>query len=87
LGVRRRLDALPDFRERPGTFQHSEIAEVRSAGGGVGARLVDASSMNSEERVDGPALIEGYSSSTWVPDGWMAKRDAHGNTIIRRKPA
>lgn len=87
LGVRRRLDALPDFRERAGAFQHAEIAEVRSAAGVVRARLVDAAAMKAEERVDGPALIEGYSSSTWVPGGWIAKRDAHGNTIIKRIPA
>ena len=84
LGVRRRLDELPDFRERAGALQYSEIAEVRSAAGVVRARLVDAAALKPEEHVEGPALIEGYSSTTWVPQGWIARRDAHGNTIIGR---
>ena len=84
LGVRRPLKTLPDFRERAGSFQQPEMAEVRSAAGGVRARLVDAAAMRPQDQIDGPVLIEGYSSSTWVPTGWIATRDAHDNTIIRR---
>jgi N-methylhydantoinase A len=85
-GVRRRLDSLPEFHERPATLRQTETADVRTASGTVAARLVSAASVRAEDRVDGPALIEGYSSTTWVPPGWHALRDTFGNTILRRKP-
>jgi len=59
-GVRRRLEALPEFRERATT-----------------------AGLASGETVSGPALIEGYSSSLWVPPGWTARRDAQGNILMR----
>ena len=84
LGVRRPLAALPDFRERAGSLPDTESADVRTANGLVRARLIDAAALTPEEHVAGPALMEGYSSTTWVPKGWTARRDAHANTIIRR---
>jgi N-methylhydantoinase A len=29
-------------------------------------------------------MIEGYSSTVWVPPGWRAKRDAPGNIVMRK---
>jgi serine/threonine protein kinase len=46
------------------------------------ARLFDAAALPGP--VLGPALIEGYSSSTWVPPGWLAERDGAGNLLMRR---
>jgi N-methylhydantoinase A/oxoprolinase/acetone carboxylase beta subunit len=34
-------------------------------------------------RVKGPALILDYGSTTLVPPGWTARRDLHGNLILR----
>ena len=34
-----------------------------------------------------PALLEGYSSSTWVPPAWTARRDRFGNIRMQREPA
>jgi N-methylhydantoinase A len=83
-GVRRRLDSLPEFRERPVALRQSDTADVRTSAGPVHARLISAASLRPEERIDGPALIEGYSSTTWVPPGWHALRDPFGNTIMRK---
>ena len=55
---------------------------VHVGSGTVEAVLVDAAGMRGV--VTGPALIEGYSSSTWVPPGWVAERDAAGNMLMRR---
>ena len=51
----------------------------------VAARLVDAAALAPGDRCRGPALIEGYSSSTWVPPGWTARRDTAGNILLRRR--
>jgi len=35
------------------------------------------------KRAKGPALIVDYGSTTLVPPGWTARRDLHGNLILR----
>jgi hypothetical protein len=49
----------------------------------VTARLLTASSLQREETIAGPALIEGYSSTIWVRPSWHATRDASGNILLR----
>lgn len=83
FGVRRRLDALPDVRERAAELRQPEGAQVLAEGKAVVARLTDAARLSKDEVVTGPALVEGYSSTTWVPPGWAAARDAAGNMMLR----
>ena len=87
FGVRRRLDALPVFRERPITIEQPQSVPVHIKDGMVTARLLQAAQLDPGAAVTGPALIEGYSSSTWVPPGWVAESDDHGNLLMRRIPA
>ena len=35
-------------------------------------------------KVTGPAVIEGYTATTWVQPGWTATLDAADNLILRR---
>ncbi|GAA0600424.1 hydantoinase/oxoprolinase family protein [Craurococcus roseus] len=87
-GVRRRLDALPEPRERASGLARPPEAEVALPDGGrARARLVDAAALPAGAPLHGPALIEGYSSTTWVPPGWTAVRDAARNTLLRRSAA
>ncbi len=88
FGVRRRLDTLPDIGERATPRRSSGTVPVHAGGVGTGAtrleaRMVTASALGSEA-VAGPALVEGYSSTIWVPPGWNAARDHVGNTILHR---
>jgi N-methylhydantoinase A len=83
FGVRRPLDGLPAFRERATQLVQPYSVQVRLKGAGLTTRLVDAASVVGVAR--GPALIEGYSSSTWVPPGWAAERDTEENLIMRRE--
>ncbi|HYF07200.1 MAG TPA: hydantoinase/oxoprolinase family protein [Acetobacteraceae bacterium] len=83
FSVRRRLDSLPEVREREGGPARSGTSPIRTADGRtLEARLVSAADFSGD--VAGPALIESYSSTTWVPEGWRARRDEAGNTILRR---
>ncbi|GGC46124.1 hydantoinase/oxoprolinase family protein [Chelatococcus reniformis] len=84
FGVRRRLDALPEFRERPAAVPHAGEAEIWTAQGAVKARLIDAASLDPADPVEGPTLVEGYSSTLWVPPAWRARRDEPGNIIMQR---
>ena len=81
--VRRRLDTLPEVREREGSPPRAATAPVRTADGRtLEAKQIAAAAFTGE--VAGPALIEGYSSTAWVPEGWNAGRDTAGNLILRR---
>jgi N-methylhydantoinase A len=84
FGVRRRLESLPEFHERPGQLKQPEAVEVWTPSGAVRARLIAASSLAARDLIDGPAMIEGYSSTLWVPPNWRAERDLSGNIIMRR---
>ena len=84
FGVRRRLDTLPRLRERPTAPPDRASVEIRTPKGAVEARLVGASALKQGETVIGAAMIEGYSSSLYVPAGWRAQRDGADNIIMRR---
>jgi len=86
FGARRRLDALPEMRERAATIRRPDTAELVGADGrAMPARVVDAASLAEGIVIAGPALIEGYSSTTYVPAGWHAMRDAQHNLLLRRQ--
>ena len=87
FGVRRPIDSMPEFRERATASRHPAAAPVRTATGTVTARLIDAAGLAAGEAIAGPALIEGYSSTTWVPPGWRAAPDPHGNIFLHRADA
>jgi N-methylhydantoinase A len=85
FAVRRRLDGLPEPRERAADLARPATAAIRATDGRtLSARLLDAARLPPEAPVEGPALIEGYSSTTWVPEGWAARRDAAGNVLLRK---
>jgi N-methylhydantoinase A len=84
FGVRRRLENLPEFHERPAKLKQPESVEVWTPSGAVRTRLVAASSLAARDVIQGPAMIEGYSSTLWVPPDWRAERDQVGNIIMRR---
>ncbi|MFZ6761821.1 hydantoinase/oxoprolinase family protein [Pseudoroseomonas sp. WGS1072] len=85
FGVRHPLEALPEVRERASNLSRPEAAEVTTGGRVVAARLADAASLLEGEAVIGPALVEGYSSTTWVPPGWRIARDGAGNMLMRKE--
>jgi N-methylhydantoinase A len=87
FGIRRKLDALPSFAERRIAMHGPAEAPVHLGGRRIAARLLATSSLQNDQPIAGPALLEGYSSTTWVPPSWHATRDASGNIFLRRTPA
>jgi N-methylhydantoinase A len=83
LGIRRRVGALPDFEERPMTLRGPATTAVRVGDTTLQARLLTAASLARGDGLDGPTLLESYSSTIWVPPGWNASRDAAGNIFLR----
>lgn len=86
FGVRRRLEALPENRERPAQGVGPGEVTVWQPDGPTRCRLVDASAIAPGQSVTGGALVEGYSSTLWLPVGWQAARDDAGNLLMTRMP-
>ncbi|MBX5088341.1 hydantoinase/oxoprolinase family protein [Rhizobium lentis] len=84
FGVRRRLDKLPDFRERPSAVESSGSVDIWLKDGAVSANLISADSLKPDMAVNGPAMVEGYSSTLWVAPGWRSERDQSGNLIMQK---
>lgn len=87
FGVRRKADALPVFVERPMVMKGPAEASVRIGDRMVTTRILTAASLLPDDVVEGPALLESYSSTLWVPPSWFATRDASANIFLRRMPA
>ena len=85
FGVRRRLQDLPRTREQPSGLVRPASTMVVVGKRRLEAKVLDAALVGPEP-VTGPALIEGYSSTTWLPEGWQAARDAAGNLLMRKHP-
>jgi N-methylhydantoinase A len=45
-----------------------------------------AEALAAGQQIVGPAVIEGYTATTWVPPGWTAGLDEADNLILRRSP-
>ena len=43
-----------------------------------------AEALAAGQKIVGPAVIEGYTATTWVPPGWTAELDPADNLILRR---
>jgi N-methylhydantoinase A len=88
FAVRRRLEALPEVRERAADIARPAETPIRTADGRtLAAKLTDAAHLTPGQTVPGPALVEGYSSTIWVPEGWAARRDEAGNILMGRTSA
>ena len=87
FGIRRRLDALPEFVERPMELKGPRDAPVRVGDRTVSALLMTAASLSRGDVVEGPALLESYSSTIWVPPDWSASRDDSGNLMLKKVSA
>jgi len=85
FSARQKLPALPTVREREAGSDRPAYSPVTMADGTiVESHLVAATAPGLDDGIAGPAMIEGYSSTIWVPPGWSAIRDAANNIRMRR---
>jgi N-methylhydantoinase A len=85
FSARQKLASLPTMHEREVTGIRPAYTIVTGADGKrQEARLVAATALGLDVPITGPAMIEGYSSTIWVPPGWSAARDAANNVRMRR---
>lgn len=75
---------MPVFHEKTLNLDRPATVTIQDENGAFEARIFAANDLEVHQLVHGPAMIEGYSSSTWVPRGWTALRDIHDNFILQR---
>ncbi|MGK7654173.1 hypothetical protein ACSQ76_17700 [Roseovarius sp. B08] len=83
----RPISSLPAFREKPSKMDRPETIKFETVDGPREASLHSSSELPIGEAVPGLALIEGYSSTVYLPEGWSVKRDEHDNLMMERSPA
>ncbi|HVY13618.1 MAG TPA: hydantoinase/oxoprolinase family protein [Rhodopila sp.] len=85
FSARQKLPSLPTVQEWEVTGDRPACSLVTMATGDVvESRLLAATARTLDAPVTGPAMIEGYSSTVWVPPGWSAERDAANNIRMKR---
>jgi N-methylhydantoinase A len=86
LEATRPIDSLPILKERELTDRPARQRSImQSSDGPYDVDVLTASSLEVGGEITGPALIEGYSTSTFVPAGWFAARQSNDNLIVRKK--
>jgi len=83
LAMARPLDNLPPFREVRGEAKAPGRLRVLETTGELDCALVPSSALKAGSTVEGAALVEGYSSSSYIPPRWRAQLDAHDNLVVR----
>lgn len=88
LTATRPIGSLPAFREKPSDLERPAHTQLDIGEGGLReAALYSSSELPVGRAVPGLALIEGYSSTIYLPDGWSVTRDTDDNLILERSPA
>ncbi len=54
------------------------------AGAFVDAAIYDREKLTAGSAFSGPAIVEQYDTTSWIPAGWNAVADAAGNVIVER---
>jgi N-methylhydantoinase A len=57
---------------------------VWDGGAFVQATIYDRERLTTGSTFDGPAIIEQYDTTSWIPSGWTALADAAGNVILEK---
>lgn len=54
----------------------------REAGGFVATKIIDRDSMTPGVTIEGPAIVEEWTTTTLAPPGWQVTRDEYGNLML-----
>ena len=78
--------ALPANAPSADEVAAARIGERRAwdRGAYVDATVYDRERLGARATLAGPAIVEQYDTTTWIPGGWTGSVDAHGNLILER---
>jgi N-methylhydantoinase A len=83
-----RVGALPRHGDAPnGAGARTGERDVWDDGTFVRAAVYERERLGRDATIVGPAIVEQYDATTWIPSGWTATVDAHANVILERRGA
>lgn len=85
LGLAAPLKELPLLSETQAAATADSDIRLYDARRWREGRLKGRASLKSRDRVHGPALLEDPTSTLYVPEGWVARRDENDNTVLERE--
>jgi N-methylhydantoinase A len=80
IGAAPRLDRETQANRAP------EPAKIFQGEAWIDCARYTSEALTAGQKITGPAVIEGYTATTWVPPGWTAELDPADNMILRRSP-
>jgi len=83
IGTAPKLEAGGLDREKLAA-RAAEKTRVFHGDGWLDCARFTAEALSAGQKIEGPAVIEGYTATTWVPPGWTAALDPADNLILRR---
>ena len=63
----------------------SESRRAWDAGAFVDATIYDRERLRAGAALAGPAIVEQYDTTTWIPAGWRATVDPHDNLLLEKR--
>ncbi|HJQ58765.1 MAG TPA: hypothetical protein VJ890_17790, partial [Vineibacter sp.] len=84
VGATLPIDALPTLARERLPARPPEKARIFEGESWVECARYAAEAMAVGDAVAGPAVIEGYTATTYVPSGWSATIDDADNMVVRK---
>ena len=86
VGATLPIDSLPKLERDRTAPRPAEQARIHEGGAWIDCARHAAEAIPEGQAIAGPAVIEGYTATTYVPPGWTASIDAADNMVLRRTP-
>jgi N-methylhydantoinase A len=84
VGATLPIDSLPKLERERVAPRPAEQARIHEGGAWIDCARHAAEAIPEGQAIAGPAVIEGYTATTYVPPGWTARIDAADNMVLRR---
>jgi N-methylhydantoinase A len=85
VGATLPIGPAPKLDRPSATATAAEPARIFHGERWIECRRYSAEALAPGETLVGPAVIEGYTATTWVPPGWTATLDPADNLLLRRQ--
>jgi|HigsolmetaAR206D_1030411.scaffolds.fasta_scaffold01555_4 N-methylhydantoinase A/acetone carboxylase, beta subunit len=85
LGLTAPLPAVPQLREPPAQFTRVQEIDLYDQGAWRKAKMISRAALQTNEIIEGPAILEDATSTLLVPSDWQAQRDDNDNVILTLK--
>ena len=84
VGATLPIGTAPRLDRETQSSRAAEATQIFHGESWIDCARYSAEALSSGQALSGPAVVEGYTATTWVPPGWTATLDEADNMILRR---